>query len=101
MCIRDRSYPLCNALVGIPEAGYASVLIATDPSGGHLIVSFHDDSWLGMHFALLDMSGRIVIDEPITSPTESISLHRIALGNYLVRLINGDKSLAQRIVVNY
>ena len=43
----------------------------------------------------------IVIDEPITSPTESISLHRIALGNYLVRLINGDKSLAQRIVVNY
>ena len=95
------SYPPCSAYVDVTEFSDGIESAEVTHSTDRLVIRSQDESWIGMQLILLDMNGRIVLNERIRSSDHSIKLQGIASGSYVARLMNNDVSSSRLIILGY
>ena len=88
--------------VGIGETTSDDLLVYPNPTTGQLFVDLQSDWFGNVQVQVLDVSGRVVMDRPLTVRTGTTSvmdLSSLQNGNYIVQLITDRWVKAQQVVV--
>ncbi|MBX7052392.1 MAG: T9SS type A sorting domain-containing protein [Flavobacteriales bacterium] len=87
----------------LAQEGFTTVLYPNPSRGDHFFISFGEQSELDGDIEVYDNMGRLVMREKIMAQPEStveITLpEQLSTGNYIVRMIGGDKVFVHRMIV--
>lgn len=87
----------------LAETGFTTELYPNPSSGDHFFITFGENSELNGNIEIYDNMGRLVMCEKIVVEAEtSVEVKmpvQLSTGNYIVRLIGGDKVFVHRMIV--
>ena len=78
----------------VDDFGMGAIAIYPNPNDG----MFNITNCEGSTYEIIDVTGRIVANGTINSSVEAISFNTSATGNFVIRIINGEKVINRAIV---
>ncbi|MCB0781627.1 MAG: T9SS type A sorting domain-containing protein, partial [Flavobacteriales bacterium] len=89
-------------VVGIDEDGRSPFLIYPNPTSDLLNIDLQEEWFGNVQVQLMDLSGRVVMDRPLTvrtGTTSQLDLSSLQNGNYILQLVTDKWVKAQQVVV--
>ena len=78
-----------------------SINIYPNPVENILTVNFSNADISNLNISMVDVAGKVVIDQPVTRSTVELNVSQFAPGAYIIRVQNKDGKMAIREIIKY
>ncbi|MDD3685643.1 MAG: T9SS type A sorting domain-containing protein [Bacteroidales bacterium] len=86
------SYPIAIENVsGIITANKTEINIYPNPASNFVIIEFENEPNENSYFSIYSQTGQLVATIDIKNRINKIDIDKLALGNYFLKVVNGDK----------
>jgi len=98
-CTSDESNTISIINVGIDERTQSGLVFYPNPTNDNLWIEV-DNTFEKNQLQVLDMQGRMVLQEQLLQGRQNVALPELAAGTYVLRFVNEKDVVSHRLIIN-